>query len=297
MKRSFIRLGIGIAFMGGTLTACDDSAGVGTETNLSILLTDAPSDFIGQAMVDIGAIELLGGAGGPIVLTDDGTNGFVNLLDLRDAATLALASTQIEAGAYTQLRLAVEEARVTLAGNLEFVDGGNSMALTVPSGAQTGIKLNLAAGDAEGTEGSVEIVPGEMVLVVDFDVNQSFVIQGNPETPAGISGVSFQPTLRVVVHDVAGSMSGSVTTQVPGFSVQGRVVTATPVGGTTLEPFQTMSATGVTGETGDYTVLFLVPGDYEVSVDTGEGYTSTSVTVSVAAGASVTGVDFNVIEG
>lgn len=297
MKRSLLRVGVTIAVAGLTVTACDHSTGVGTETSLSILLTDAPSDYIAEAMIDIGAIELIGGAGGPVVLTEDGTSGLVNLLDLQNAATLALANTEITAGPYAQLRLIVEAASVTLARDLEFTGGGNSMPLTVPSGAQTGIKLNLSAGDAEGTEGTLEIVPGEMVLVVDFDVNQSFRLQGNPDTPAGISGVSFQPTLRVVVDDVAGTVSGSVSTQLANTSVEGLVMTAAPVEGSTLEPFQTTSATAVTDANGDYSLLFLVPGDYDVSVDAGEGLTSTPVTVTVGASGNVTGVDFEVIEG
>jgi hypothetical protein len=36
-----------------------------------------------------------------------------------------------------------------------------------------------------------------MRLVVDFDVSRSFVLQGNPETPAGVRGVIFTPTIRV----------------------------------------------------------------------------------------------------
>jgi hypothetical protein len=34
------------------------------------------------------------------------------------------------------------------------------------------------------------------VVLVDFDVDQNFVIQGNPETPAGINGILFTPVLR-----------------------------------------------------------------------------------------------------
>ena len=143
-----------------------------TQATLNVLLTDSPSQYIEQAMVDIGPVELIGGAGGPVLLTDDGTNGLVNLLDLQDAATMALASEQVEAGTYAQLRLVVEAASVTLKSDWTFPDGSSSADLTVPSGAQTGIKLNLSAGDAAGGEGGVEILPGEMVLVVDFDVNQ-----------------------------------------------------------------------------------------------------------------------------
>ena len=184
MKRSFVRFAVSAAIFCVALAACSDSTGMGTST-VSVLLTDAPADYIGAAMVDIGAVELLGGAGGPVVLSADGTDGMVNLLDLQGAATTALANMEVEAGTYTQLRLVVETASVTLASGTQFTDGTTSADLTVPSGAQTGIKLNLRAGDAAGTQGGVGIVPGETVLVVDFDVNQSFVIQGNPSTPAG----------------------------------------------------------------------------------------------------------------
>ena len=53
----------------------------------------------------------------------------------------------------------------------------------------------------------------------------------------------------------------------------------------------------MTDANGDYSILFLVPGDYEVSVDAGEGLTSTPVTVTVDANADVSGIDFEVIEG
>jgi hypothetical protein len=294
MKRSIVGSSVLLVMLSTMLTACDDSTGVDTTTTLNVLLTDAPSDYIAEAMVDIGAVELLGGAGGPVVLSDDGTDGMVNLLDLQDAATTALASTQIESGSYNQLRLVVEEARVTLASGYQFTGGGSSMDLVVPSGAQTGIKLNLSAGDAAGTEGGVDITPGEMVLVVDFDVNESFVLQGNPETPAGITGVSFQPTLRVVVDDVAGSISGTVSTQLANTSVEGLVVTADPADGTTLEPFQTAAATATTDANGNYTIYFLVPGDYDVSVDPGTGLTSAPVAVTVGESADVTGVDLEI---
>lgn len=297
MSRSLIRNAAGAALLGMTLTACGDSTGVDTGATINVLLTDAPAAYISEAMVDIGAVELLGGAGGPVVLSVDGTGGLVDLLDLQGAATMALASMEIEAGTYTQLRLIVEAASVTLKPGYEFTDGSTSMTLTVPSGAQTGIKLNLSAGEAAGTEGGIEIVPGEMVLIVDFDVNQSFVIQGNPDTPAGITGMLFQPTLRVVVNDVAGSISGTVSTQVTDAAVEGLVVTADPVAGTTLEPFQTVAATTLTDVNGEYTIFFLVPGDYEVSVAAGEGLAATPVTVTVGESQNVTAVDFDITVG
>ena len=161
---------------------------------IQILLTDAPVDYIGEALVDIGRVTLVGGDGGHIVLSEDGTDGFVNLLDFQNAATMPLAEADIEPGAYSQLRMVVEAARVTMAEGYTFRDGSTEMELKVPSGAQTGIKLNLQDADDGGP---VDIVPGETVLVLDFDVNRSFVLRGNPETPAGVHGVNFKPTIRV----------------------------------------------------------------------------------------------------
>ena len=34
------------------------------------------------------------------------------------------------------------------------------------------------------------------IVVVDFDANESFVIQGDPESPDGIKSILFTPVLR-----------------------------------------------------------------------------------------------------
>jgi hypothetical protein len=54
---------------------------------------------------------------------------------------------------------------------------------------QSGIKVRLD--DPIVTEdGTLTIV------VVDFDVDENFVLQGNPGTPAGIHDVSFTPSVH-----------------------------------------------------------------------------------------------------
>lgn len=297
MKSSFVRAGAAV-LAAAAFTACDDSTSPGATAQLTVLLTDAPSMYLDSAEVDIGAVELIGGEGGPILLTDDGTEGFVDLMQLQGVATQALADVEIPAGTYSQLRLVVEAARVKLAPGYEFNDGSIRDDLTVPSGAQTGIKLNLKDADAEENEGGVEIAGGQTVLVVDFDVNQSFVIQGNPETPAGINGVLFKPTLRVVVNDIAGSISGTVTTGITDFDLSTVVVMAEPVEGSTLEPYQSMTGTAVVDpDDGSYTIYYLVPGDYDVSIDAGEGFTADAVSVTVGEGENVEGIDFVIVEG
>jgi hypothetical protein len=289
---------------------CDrDPAAVGKNATIRVLLTDAPSDYIGSALVDIGQVQMIpGGTEGPITLSEDGTDGLVDLMDLRDAATTLLAEGIVEPGTYHQLRLIVEKARVVLAGEGEdqylFPDGRPDQDMKVPSGAQTGIKLNLRPadpgqdGDVEDGDGGIEIVPGETVLILDFDVSRSFVLQGNPETPAGIKSVHFKPTLRVIVRDGSGSISGTVSTALAGVSVEGLTVTATPEEDTYFGEYQTQSAHTLTGADGKYKIPFLVPGSYTVSVTPPEGYVATpaSSAVDVDPAENEENIDFAIVE-
>lgn len=282
--------------------ACEDATTgpTGDTANVRVLLTDAPADYIDSAYVDIGAVYLVppeaeGDEEMIVELTDNGTEGMVNLLELQGAATSQLADAEIPAGSYAQLRLIVDSARVVLAEGYQFNDGSTSKWLKVPSGAQTGIKLNLHDSDMEP---GIEIVPGEMVLVLDFDVSQSFVAQGNPYSPAGIHGMIFRPTLRVTAMDVAGSISGMVTAADDSIAVDGLTVTAEPVDEGLLEAYQTETATATTDSTGAYTIYYMIPGDYTVTVGVAEGFETDPAEEAVTVGEAddVTGVDFLIDE-
>jgi hypothetical protein len=270
---------------------------------LKVLLTDAAADYVAGAWVDIGAVHLLpvDESASPITLTEDGTDGMINLLDFQDGATTELAEATFDPGEYKQLRLVVEEASVDLIDGYTFRDGSTSQSLKVPSGAQSGIKLHLWP--AEGTDNDdgdagVMIVPGETVIVLDFDVNQSFLIQGNPETPAGIKSMHFQPTIRVTARDVAGSISGTVSGAADSIEVEGLEVTAEPTGPATVPGYQTLTGTALTDGEGTYTIYFLVPGEYEVGVAVAEGFYTEplSATVDVGEAEDVAGIDFLIDE-
>ena len=283
-----------------SLGACGDGVGVDNQATVRVLLTDAPLHLFEAATVEIRVVELIPTDGPPIPLSGDGIGETVNLLDLQDGVTMILGEATIVPGSYTQLRLIVEGARVTLKEGFTFPNDELTMDLKVPSGAQTGIKLNLgAAVDGDGP-GPLAIAPGEtLLLVVDFDVSQSFVIQGNPETPAGIKGVLFTPTLRVVVEDVAGSIAGTVSTApTTGVSVDALTVTAVPVDLETLEPFQTRIATTTTDADGTYMIRFLVPGTYTVSVTLSDGFVTEPAPLQVEVGSAedVSRVDFAIVE-
>ena len=300
MNRTTVRTS-GIAILSAlALAACDGGTGLSDTARIQVLLTDAPADYVGAAFVDIGAVELLPADGGDrIVLSDDGTDGPIDLLDLQGFTTEVLADAEIPAGTYKEIRLFIESASVVLADGFAFRDGSTESTMKVPSGASSGLKLKLRSDNPDDEDGDAGVVisGGETILVVDFDVSQSFRIQGNPLTPAGINGVSFRPVLRVVVQNMAGSIGGTVATALAETSVEGLVVTAESVDPGDVEEFQTVTATALTAADGSYVIAFVAPGTYTVTVTTPDGLTTTpeSVEVVVGEGENETGVDFEIV--
>lgn len=282
----------GLAVMAAALTACGDSTGTG-DARLTVLLTDAPAVEFDSVGVVIGQISILPDDGAPVVLTDSA--GEFDLLQLQDGVTASLAELDIEAGTYVQLRMVVLSAGVKLADGFEFDNGDPKVReIQVPSGAQSGIKINLRYADADQEDAGIEIVPGENVLVVDFDVSQNFKVQGNPSTPAGLKDVKFTPLLRAVVRDVAGSIAGKIT-DAGGESPEGLTIRAVLEDSDILEALQTDTATATVGSDSTYVIRFLSPGDYTVTVaDDTVTATPSSQSVTVGESEDVTGIDFTV---
>lgn len=174
---------------------CDDVLGNDDDARVQIELTDAPADYIESAEVWISRVYLQGSEGadslaqgGRVDLFNDPTTPFhVDLLLLQDGTVAELTdAVDVPAGSYQGLRIVVDSALVTLAEGYEFEDGTTTAVLKIPSGV---VKVQLD-GDIAAEEGATTI------LLVDFDVNQNFVIQGNPDSPAGIQGILFTPVLR-----------------------------------------------------------------------------------------------------
>ena len=279
------------------LAACDSLTSPGDQARVTVLLTDAPNPYLESAVVKIGRIEIIPAGGPPRVIAPEG--GTYDLLELQDGVTAELGSEYIEPGRYLQLRMIVEKVTITLKNDYKFTDGEHEREIKVPSGAQTGIKVNLQGVDDYGA--GVEIRPGETFLVVDFDVFQNFVMQGDPDTAAGIKDFLFTPTLRAVVEDVAGSIAGEVTAP-DDVDTEGLVVTATPADAENGEPV----ATTLVKEDGTFKIHFVAPGSYDVTVafpidsDTGEreaewdGYVATVVSVEVTPSEDVTDIEVEI---
>ena len=267
------------------LGACEDSSGP-NDARMTVLLTDAPSDFLESATVDLGRIEVIAADGERITVVEDA--GTYDLLELQNGVTADLGSVDLEPGTYTELRMIVESATVTLIEGYEFESGGRTMDISVPSGASSGIKISLAYADDDEGDG-VEIRPGETFLVVDFDVSSKFVMQGSPDTPAGIRGFNFTPRLRAVVRDVAGSISGTVA------PVDLITDTLTVNALRDTAPAEESPATASVAEDGVFSFLFLAPGTYDVWLSRlAAGQASDTVQVTIAEDEDVTGVELTI---
>jgi hypothetical protein len=263
-----------LAAMGAALAiaACtsgsDDSVG-----QLQVRLTDAPDPRIAEAHVWISEVYVIGGGdeSGPRYTITDVAQHF-DLLDLQGGVTALLGDELIPVGDYTQMRMIVDSARVVLAAPYTFSDGSTTEPLTVPSGSQSGIKVNFS--------GPVNVTPGQTVLVVDFDVSRSFNFQGPYDKP---TGVHFKPVLHATVADVAASIAGTVTPA----SDNATVYAILNAGTADADTVQTALADATTGA---YILDFLAPATYTVSV---KGTTlDLSKTVTVGPAQDTTGVDF-----
>jgi hypothetical protein len=156
------------------LGACD--GGVSETTQLTIRLKDAPGD-IHAAVVTISEVNLAGSGG--VVLRDDPVT--VDLLTLAATTMDLVADVTVPSGTYSQLRFVITGAYIEVENedgstsiyasspDYEGLPDGTTVAgtLQMPSFGQSGVKVNLA-------DGSLELEGDEKILLVDFDVSQSF---------------------------------------------------------------------------------------------------------------------------
>jgi len=154
---------------------------------LRVSVTDDPfpRDVASEVLVTFG--ELRGRVEGSLDLADGwyvlGTQTrTVNLLPLRNGVKEELLLAAVPPGSWSEFRLIVESARITLTD-------GRVFDLKVPSGAASGLKIK--------PEPAVLVVGGlSAELLLDFDLDDSFVVQGNPRSAGGIKGFLFKPVLR-----------------------------------------------------------------------------------------------------
>ena len=163
--------------------------------NLSIKLTDSPGDYL-NVFVTITEISAIIEGSDPIplefadfrssaVVEETGDSFTVDLIQLSNGDSIEIALGNLPIGKLNQLRLVVTAASLYAYEDVIGLDGpdpGNDIShdvaefnIKVPSGVQTGIKLNPR---------NVEVQSGSLTsLTLDFDADKSIVKLGSKDKP------------------------------------------------------------------------------------------------------------------
>lgn len=205
MHKIFTRSALGLSIL--MLAACGggggDTASTGTGT-VSIAVQDAPVDNADAVWISFSQIDLHGpdGTQSHTLDSDPNTEGnqpyTVNLMDFQGSLSQPLLQdVTVTAGSYQWMRLYVEEdAPEVLDADLEktyiAIDGAKHR-LSIPSNAQTGLKLNRGFTVTDG---------GESDFTIEFDLRKSVHLDAN--------GYKLRPTLRIVDNLEGGHISGTV---------------------------------------------------------------------------------------
>lgn len=228
------------------LMGCGDNTSSDSEPGtLRVLLTDAPVNYE-AVYIDIQSVRIHRNND-----AEDGENGWidintepitVDLLKLTNGNFEILGEVNLEPGRYNQLRLILGD------GN-EVVIDDETHDLNTPSAQQSGLKMQINA-DIEG---------GEMyTLVLDFDASRSVVRAGNS------GNYNLKPVIRTVRLEQAGAIEGNIQ----------------PAG---IEPWvyaiagqDTVAGTRAS-DNGDFLLIGLLSGSYQVSILPGNGENSLTV--------------------
>lgn len=298
----------GLALLFGALlaTACDDSNPLGSngEARLSVKLTDAPGD-LAEANVKVEKIIFIRdadgeGEGSDRVEFTPASTGWIDLLTLDNGQVEDLITETIAPGTYQQVRVIVCEAYIeTTDGDVIATPGA-----TLPVGvtATPGAELKLTSQCKSGfkvnfQDEGLTVTEGSNTLVVDFDVNRSFIHE------AGKSGKwVVTPVLHGFTFEETAKVTGTVTLQ--------NITLPLVCGGESLTqelllgkfiPNATVGTTvrtgSTTGATGAFSIANLLAGSYTLGLETvtfsnGDKLaftaTATPSNLSLTAGSTVT---------
>lgn len=234
----------------------------GQNGKVTVLIKDAPADLT-AAVVTISEIDLVGSRGITVLSTTRTTTDLLSLAN--DTATL-VKDVEVPVGTYSQLRFVISGGYIESGGVIyasspdyeglppETTAGGT---LRMPSYAQSGLKVDLPGGAA--TVGTASTV-----LLVDFDVSQSFGHE------AGNSGAwVMHPVVKATDFELAGAvdvtmkLGPGVTLPAPTTLADFKAVLspAPPAsGGNTI-----LALTSTDATTYGASFKYLFPGDYTLT--------------------------------
>ena len=201
--------------LGGALLAlgCSDSGSTSLRSSgvLVTRLTDAPfptdevkSVDVFIVRVDARLADVTDDEANQSVSAESSSNGgwktvatpnaSFDLLSLQNGIAASLGQAMLPAGTYNGFRLVIDQDKssATLKSGM-VLNGSSTPGIKFPSAGQSGIKIVLAQ--------PVKIVAGtETDLLVDFNVDQSFVLRGNTIDK---NGLLFKPVVNASITNLA----------------------------------------------------------------------------------------------
>ncbi len=249
-----ITLGLVAAGCGGSAGgSVGGHVGTGGTGTVAMHMSDAPISGVTAVNITIPKVEAnIGGQWQQIAAP----NQTYNLLNLAVTDVL-LGQASVPAGSYTQVRLYVSAATVT--------DSTGTHNVTVPSGAQSGIKLNV-----DFTVSANQVTD----ILVDFNVAQSLHQTGN-------GTYMLKPVIPCVVEILSGTITGVASNGTA--TLSGATISAKYTAGSSYA-LGTIVNTSTSLTDGTFKVWALLPGTYELDLS------YTNPTTSVVTTAVVTGV-------
>lgn len=161
----------------------DDSITTDGNGKIRMYMTDAPAMY-DSVIVTITGVDINSSTNNWIHLNSNLQT--FNLLDMRNGVTSLFCDSVLAPGHYTQIRLIVQSARVVVDGMSHDMD--------IPSGSETGIKLNH----------EFDISAGETYdLLLDFDANKSI-------HQTGMGQYKMNPVIRIMPLSISGKISGKI---------------------------------------------------------------------------------------
>ncbi len=254
--RLFLIIGVSV-----WLAACGGGSPGSGSLNLNI--TDAPVDSASKVVVSFDGVSIKpqNGSAFDIDFVDADGNPVVKSIDLLTQqgpnSEPLLVNQTLTAGHYNWLRLKVIASEFSTESYIE-LDDGSVHPLYVPSGDETGLKLNQGFDITNG---------GAATFTIDFDLRKSVLMPGGSSI-----AYKLKPTLRIVNNDDVGHISGSIGQEslehadctdddYAVYVFAGAGITPDDVDGIVPEPV----STALVSDTLEYAVGFLNEGDYTVA--------------------------------
>ncbi len=262
------------------LTGCGSSNGTGSTPTaspgvLSLQITDATVDSAEHVYVQFRGLELQSSDGmrtalyycedpadatktvvSPTACSTPAAPKQIDLLALNGGqADILLNGYTLPSGHYSWIRLMVDTAGIH--DTYIVALGGADSELTIPSGSETGLKLNRGFDVPAG---------GSASFTIDFDLRKSVVL-------TGMGDYLLRPTLRIVDNTLVGTISGTVDPSlVPAsctpaiYVFTGAGVTPDDIDGIVPDPVTTaMVKLDSSSGAYRYKAAFLEAGDYTVA--------------------------------